>query len=525
MGFCTMTLATATQPGFHAIDWTILLGYLALVVAIGLLAAKKRREGDDFFLAGRSMPMWAVAISILATAQSAATFVGGPQEAYAGDLTYLATNIGPIIAAIIVGFLFLPRFYQHNVTSVYELIGHEMGSIAQRLASGMFMLGRVFASGARLFIVAIPFSLVAFGELEPAQLALSIIIITIGATIYSMVGGIRAVIWTDVMQVVVYLTCVLIALVLIWQKIPVGMGELVHALRTDPEGNKLLLFDFSLDLSRPYTVWASLIGITLLMIAAYGADQDLTQRMLTCRTPRRASWSVITATVLGLPVVFIFLAMGLLLYVYFQRPDVMGEAMPGYHIDDTRRVFLSFIMHDMPIGLRGLMMAGLFAAAMSSMDSSLNAMSSTTVADFYRPWRLRRDFAYQAGNIAERRISRYASLFWAAMLGGFALFCIWWQQQAGETLIAFALGVMTFAYSGLLGVFFTAMFTKRGSPISAVAAMIVGFLIVLLMDPTVWPHWTEPLGIETQPAFAWRLTVAAAASFIVCASAPRPSAE
>jgi solute:Na+ symporter, SSS family len=157
LGIRAMTLATATQSGFHAIDWAILLCYLALVVAIGLLAAKKRRDGDDFFLAGRSMPMWAVAVSILATAQSAATFVGGPQEAYTGNLTYLATNIGPLIAAIIVGFLFLPRFYQHNVTSVYELIGHEMGSAAQRLASGMFMLGRVFASGARLYIVAIPF--------------------------------------------------------------------------------------------------------------------------------------------------------------------------------------------------------------------------------------------------------------------------------------------------------------------------------------------------------------------------------
>jgi solute:Na+ symporter, SSS family len=512
-----MTPVDPAQPGFHAIDWAIVLAYLLIVVAIGLIAAKERREGDDFFLAGRSMPMWAVAISILATAQSAATFVGGPQEAYTGNLTYLATNIGPLIAAVLVGFFFLPRFYQHNVTSVYELVGREMGSGAQRLASGMFMLGRVFASGARLFIVAIPFSLVAFEDIEPAQLALSIVMITVVATLYSMAGGIRAVIWTDVMQVVVYLTCVIIALVLIWQKIPVGLGEIAHALRTDPAGNKLLLLDFSFDLSKPYTVWASLIGITLLMIAAYGADQDLTQRMLTCKSPRKASWSVITATLIGLPVVFIFLAMGMLLYVYFQRPDLMGEAMPAYAIDDSRQVFLNYIINDMPIGLRGLMMAGLFAAAMSSMDSSLNAMSSTTVADFYRPWRLHRDRAYAIGNVVERRVARVASIFWAGMLCGFALVCIWWQQQGGETLIAFALGVMTFAYSGLLGVFFTAMFTRRGNATSAVVAMVTGFVIVLIMDPAVWPQWTKHFGIDTQPAFAWRLTVAATASFIVCA--------
>jgi len=517
----------ANHPSFHALDWAVLLGYLLVVVVIGLLAAKKRRDGNDYFLAGRSMPTWAVAISILATSQSAATFVGGPQEAYTGNLTYLGgAGIGPILAAVIVGWLFIPRFYQHNVTSVYELIGREIGSGAQHLASAMFMLGRVFASGARLFIVAIPFALVAFGDTSADHLALSIIIITIAAAAYSIAGGIRAVIWTDVMQVAVYLTCVTLALVMIRQAIPADFSEIMTALRQD---EKLLLFDFSFDPGENYTVWASLIGITLLMVAAYGADQDLTQRMLTCRSPQRARWSVISATLIGLPVVFIFLAMGLLLYIYFQRPDVMAGSAPVYLNDDSRQVFLNYILHEMPTGLRGLMMAGLFAAAMSSMDSALNAMSSTTVADFYRPWRAKRLRTGASGSSSsadhasgrERRLARLASLVWAVALAGFALLCIMWQQAGGETLIAFALGVMSFAYSGLLGVFFTALFTRRGSASSAVAAMATGFIIVMLMDPIVWPRWTEPIGIETQPAFAWRLTVAATLSFIVCAAVPR----
>lgn len=523
-------MLSQTTSRFAVIDWAIVVVYLAIVVLIGLLAARKRitaKSGDDFFLAGKSMPMWAVAISILATAQSAATFVGAPQEAYAGNLTYLATNIGPILAAIVVAILFIPAFYRHGVTSVYELIGHEMGSTAQRMASLMFMLGRVLASGARLFVVAIPFSLVAFGDIDKVHLVLSIAIVAAVATAYSMAGGIRAVIWTDVMQVVVYLTCICLALALIWQKIPLDAAGIIELLRTHDEaapetGDKLRIIDTSFDIDNPYTIWSSLIGITLLMIAAYGADQDLTQRMLTCRSSRAASGSVILATVIGLPVVFIFLAMGLLLWVFYTQPEIMGAAAPQYDVSDSRRVFIDFILNEMHPGMRGLMMAGLFAAAMSSMDSGLNAMSSTTVADFYRPWRARHTTDAPIGDRVERRIARLASLFWASMISGFACVCIWWQDASGETLIRFALGVMTYAYSGLLGVFFTALLTKRGNAASAVGAMVAGVVVVGMTDPLVWPHIATLLNTDEQPAFTWRLVLATIVSINVCLIGERP---
>lgn len=525
-----LVLLAETTSRFATIDWVIVVAYLAVVILIGFLAARKRlaaKSGDDFFLAGKSMPMWAVAISILATAQSAATFVGAPQEAYAGNLTYLATNIGPILAAIVVATLFIPAFYRHGVTSVYELIGHEMGSGAQRMASLMFMLGRVLASGARLFIVAIPFSLVAFGDIEPPHLVLSIVIVAAVATAYSMAGGIRAVIWTDVIQVIVYLTCICLALALIWQKIPLDAAGIIELLRTHDESSpdaedKLLLIDASFNISNPYTIWSSLIGITLLMIAAYGADQDLTQRMLTCRSSRAASGSVILATVIGLPVVFIFLVMGLLLWVFYTQPEVMGAAAPQYNVSDSRRVFIDFILNEMHAGVRGLMMAGLFAAAMSSMDSGLNAMSSTTVADFYRPWRAKRTPNPPIGDRTERRMARLASLFWACMISGFACLCIWWQAASGDTLIRFALGVMTYAYSGLLGVFFTALLTNRGNAASAVGAMIAGIIVVGMTDPLVWSHIASLIQTDVQPAFTWRLVLGTIASVSVCLMGDRP---
>jgi len=513
-----------TVARFAVLDWAIVFGYLAVVVAIGSVFSRKKGEGDDFFLAGRTMPMWAVAISVLATSQSAATFVGGPEQSYGGNLTYLAANLGVFVAVVIAAVFFIPAYYRHNVTSVYELIGHRYGAESQRLASGMFMLGRVFASGARLFIVAIPFSLVAFGDTEPRSLVFAVTLIAIGATAYTLAGGIRAVIWTDVLQATVYIGTIAIALVLLWQKIPVGASEVVEALRTSPEGDKLVALETDFDLGEPYSIWAILTGVMLINLAAFGADQDLTQRMLTCRSPLKGSWSVVLSNIIGWPVVFLFLVMGLLLYVYYKRPDVMGDAAPDYAIEGTRKVFLEFILRETPAGLRGLMMAGLFAAAMSSMDSALNAMASTTVADFYRPWRRRREPAAPIGDRRERRVSRLAIAAWATALLAFAVGCVFWQQASGTKLIDFALGVMVFAYSGLLAVFATAIFTNRGNAWSVAASLVAGFVLVLLMQPIAWTWWAPPIGLPDNIVFSWRMTIATSLCFIICCLGRRRAA-
>ena len=505
--------------GFSPIDWIIVASYLALVIVIGIMVGRRRTGVDDYFLAGRSMPMWAVAISILATSQSAATFVGGPEQSYTGNLTYFLANLGGLIAVVIVALLFLPAFYRHGVTSIYELLGHRFGGAAQKCAGAMFLIGRVFASGARLFIVALPFSMVAFGDTSYQSLLISIAIIAIGATAYTLTGGIRAVIWTDVLQAGLYITTIVIALWLLWQKFPIGATEIIEALRTDPDGDKLKMLDLKLastgDLANPYSLWAILFGVTLFNLAAYGTDQDLTQRMLTCKSARRGSWSVIISNLIGWPIVFLFLVMGLLLFVFYQRPDLMAEAAPDYAIGSSAIVFLEFILHEMPTGLRGLMMAGLFAAAMSSMDSALNAMASTTIADFYRPLH-----GSMVSPRRERRAARLALLFWAIALAGFACFCVYWQKESGDTLIDFALGVMVFAYAGLLAVFLTALLTKRGSSLSVIAALLTGFALVLAMQGSIWDMWAPKLGIDFTLAFPWKMLIATTVSFVVCCIAP-----
>jgi SSS family transporter len=496
---------------FHWLDWAVLSAYMGIVVFLGMRFRRRAARRREFFLAARSMPVWAVAISVLATAQSAATFVGGPEQSYRGDLTYLAANLGGLIAVIVVAVVFLPAFYRRDVVSIYELLGQDFGLPAQRAASAMFMLGRVFASGARLFIVAIPFSLVAFGHIDPPALLASIVVIAVAATLYTLAGGIRAVIWTDVLQAVVYIGAVVMAVWLLWQKIPLGPTELVDTLRAGDDAGKLTIFDTSFDrtFARPYNLWAIVLGLTLLNAAAFGTDQDLTQRMLTCRSATRGSWSLILSYVLGWPVLLLFMLAGLLLYVYYQRPDLMGAAAPAAPVDDARQVFVTFILQEMPAGVRGLMMAGLFAAAMSSLDSALNAMAAATVSDFYRPARYRRGHGDATPGL-QVRVSRLAVAVWAVALGGFAALCVFWQQHSGQKLIDFALGVMVFAYSGLLAVFLTALFTRRGSAWSAVAALLFGFAAVAAMMPC-------PI------AFPWKMLAATTLAFVICCLGRRPA--
>jgi Na+/proline symporter len=244
-------MPTTTAAAFTGWDWVVLVGYLALVMLIAASVVRRREGTDDFFLGGRRIPAWAVAISLVATMQSAATFVGGPQEAFAGNLTYLSTNLAPMLAAIVVAVFFIPAFYRQKVTSVYELIGGAFGTKAQRSASAAFMIGRVFASGARLYIVALPFALITFGDIRPGSMIISILIIAAVAALYTVMGGIRAVIWTDVVQAVVYVGTIAVALWLLWQKLPVGPGDLVQAIGGSDAAGKLTVVRGSSPSSTP----------------------------------------------------------------------------------------------------------------------------------------------------------------------------------------------------------------------------------------------------------------------------------
>ena len=523
----TIASIEGSQHGFQSLDWIVLAMYFAILIVSGFIFARKKSESShDYFLGSRSMPSWAVAVSIVATSLSAVTFVGAPELAYRGNLAYLATNLGMIISAVVIAILFIPRFYQTRSASIYELLETRFGSPARKGASITFLIGRVLASGARVYAGAIPASMVLFGiedGSKPGYLIAAIAVLTLVGIVYTLAGGIRSVIWADVLQFAILIGAALCAIFILINAIDAPASEVLTELRTGMADNssKLTVFDTRLDFTSPFILPACLIGFTILGIGSYGTDQDLAQRMLTCKDAKHGARSVIAGILLGVPSVMIFLTLGLLLWILYQRPQLTN--LPNaIQPDDSTRVFLHYILTQIPSGVRGLMMAGLFAAGLSSLNSAINAMSAAFISDLYRPWAQKQPTAASEKHLV--RIGRIGVVVCGLLLGGFACTCIYWQSANNETLINFALGVMGFAYAGLVGVFFCAILTKRGNSKSAIAALLVGFFWMLVTQPFMYDKLSilHSERIESFYAihFSWKLTIGALLSFLICLAGP-----
>lgn len=513
---------------FTSVDWLVFIAYFAVIAYTGWhFSRAKVTNTRDYFLGGNKMPMWVVAVSVLATSQSAATFLGGPEQGYRGNLTYLATNIGGFAAALFVAWVLVPRFYQYRVSTVYELLSVRFGDTSKKLAGSMYLVGRVFASGARLYMAAIAVAMILFNNIEPGSVITSVVILTAVGLAYTYMGGIRSVIWSDLIQLIVYVGAALSVIIYLLMMIPADMGQIVSALQNplDGSGSKLTVLDFTLDFSPAgtFSFWASISGFLLLNIAAFGMDQDMTQRVLTCKDAKEGSKAMVSSILISIPVVLIFMTIGLLLYVFYQRPDLMnlseGKDVVQSFNGENVTIFMYYVLNEMPAGLRGLITVGVVAAALSTLNSGLNSMSSVGVQDLYRPWRQARgDERDDKHYVTAGRIGMALA---ATALGSMGILCYYWQQYTDTPLLAFALSVMVFAYTGLLGVYFTALFTQRGNTKTVVIALLTGFLVTLLMQAYVWdavfgviyPDW-----VGVRLAFPWQLCVGTLISFLICVS-------
>jgi len=501
---------------FTGLDWGIFALYLTILAASGWYFSQNRsKDSRDYFLARNSMPMWMVAVSTLATTQSAATFLGGPDLGYRGDLTYLFTNVGAVIAAVIVARLLIPRFYASRVTTVYELLQARYGEKAKHRAGSIYLLGRVFASGARLYMAAIAVSMILFNDIAANHVITAVILLSAAGLLQTLIGGVRSVIQSDVLQCAVYVSAALaVVAVLLWQ-IPADMGQILSALNAPQDGSasKLTLVDTGWNLSDPFNLWATLTGFVLLNIAAFGLDQDVTQRILTCKTPRDGARAVLYSVVMVVPVMAVFMGIGLLLHIFYQNPQLMAGTTVSEPSGGDITVFMHYVLHEMPAGLRGLVTIGVIAAALSTLNSSLNSMASVLTEDLYRHWLRVRNIDKPDAHFV--RAGRWGMAVVASALGGMAILCFYWQQISDLPLITFALSVMVFAYSGLLGVFFTALFTGRGNARSVGWALAMGFLVTLVQQPwmiTILTGNEQPLVI----AFPWQLCLGTLVSFAVC---------
>jgi SSS family transporter len=491
------------NSAFTTLDWAIFGTYfLVLTLTSVILSQTKVKNTRDYYVGGNTVPMFAVAISVLATSQSAATFLGGPEYSYGKDLTFLGFYFSAFLAVVFVAKVLIPKFYAINAVTVYELLEHRYGSRAKKQAGVMFLIGRLFASGARLYIGALAISMILFLDITPSHVALSIAILMIGALAYAYYGGVKSVIFSDIIQAITYIGAGIAVLIYLYISLDADFTTLVSTLQTN---EKLRLLDFSM--SGGFSVWALLGGWLLLNIAAYGLDQDMTQRALTCKSAKEAQNSLMMSIYLTIPAAILFLFIGLLLYVFYQHPELSHFSTDVVQKFEGEKItiFMYYILHEMPEGMRGLVTVGAVAAALSSSNSVLGAMSSVAIEDLYKPWKLKKSKVDEMHFV---RAGRKAVLFFAVALSLMAMLSYYWQRYTELPLLSFALGVMAFAYTGLLGVFAAALFTQRGTAKTVPLALIGGFLTVLLLQPYV-------LGslLDIKLGFAWQILAGTIVAF------------
>ena len=493
------------HTSFTLADWAVLGLYVALLAAAGWLTTRRGMDAEDYFLAGHHAPTWLVAVSVLSTVQSAATFLGVPDNSYRGNYTYLGGVMAALLAAWIVAHVLIPRFYALQVTTVYELLESRFDATARRAAGVMYLIGRIFASGARLYLAAIAVSMILFLDVGPQHIMIASFALLVFGLVFTFMGGLNSVIWSDLVQVVLYVGAALVVAVLLWSSLPMSTGEAFAALARQ---DKLTLIDPTFDLSAPWGIFAVLTGVMLLNLASSGLDQDITQRLLACEDAKHGARSLYVSVWLSLPVILLFLTIGSLLYLHYNVSGVGGSASGSFRGEKVT-VFMHYILSEIPPGLRGLVTVGVIAAA--AINSGLISMSAVLVNDLYRP------FAEQRSEAHFVRMGRIASVVLGFALFGMSILSYYWQRYADSALLDFVLGVMAFAYSGLLGVYGVALFTKRGNSASVIAAFAAGFLTVLAFQPYVIDSLSLPLALKGI-AFPWQLVFGTLVAAAACAT-------
>src|SRR5216110_1196969 len=479
------------MDGRLAIDTAVLLIYFVLIISIGLYMGRKEENLADFALGRRQIAWWAVLASLIAAETSASTFFGTPGEGFTfRNYTYLQLALGTILARILVSYIFIKPYYDYRVYSIYEYLTARFGVPTKNAASAVFLFTRVLSSGARLYVAAIALALgyEMIRGVRPDQT--ETLFIYIGATvaivlltaIYTTLGGIKAVIWTDVIQASIMIGSALVALGLLYFSIPGGWHEIVQrhggfhfsdfiTTGLDPakSGWDKIKGMFAIE----YTIFAGLIGSTFMTMSTHGTDQDMVQRMLTAVDIRRSRRSLILSGLADIPIAFTFLSIGVLLWVYYQaHPDPTLPKTPN-------EIFCHYILYEMPIGLRGLLLAGIFATAMGSLSTALNALATSFTRDWYVTY-----IRPGADGEESLRAVRWATVGFSILMilvaSSTSYFVI---VRPNVRIIPIVLGIYGYTYGSVLGIFLTGMLTKaRGNDRGNFIAMIAGFIVVTILS-------------------------------------------
>jgi len=467
--------------GFSTIDYVVLIAYLAGITWFGMQFRKSQTTVRDYFIGQRNTSWVIISLSIVAAETSTLTVIGVPALMYAsyahpeqgGAYTYLQVVIGYIIARFIVAGLLIPRYFQGQLMTAYALLEKRFGVTAKHIAASLFLIMRSLAEGVRVFAASLVLSAVLGASLPnlPHLWLWSVLIVGVLTLVYTFEGGMAAVIWTDLVQLAIYVAGSLLAAWQILNLVPGGWPAIVEIGRT---ANKLQLWSFSWDFTLPFTFWAGILGGTFLTMASHGTDQLLVQRILTCKNQRDGQKALVLSGFVVLFQFVLFLTIGLMLFAYYQTH-------PQPVLTSNDEIFPKFIVQTLPHGISGLVIAAIFAAAMSNLSASLNSLASTTVLDFYGPMG-----GAKRGDQHLLKVSRWATAGW-----GIVLILVAIMARSWGSVFTAGLTIASIVYGPMLGAFALGVFTTRATT----RGLIIGMAISL---GTMWMVW-----FNTKLAWTW----------------------
>lgn len=472
------------------VDYVVIGAYLVAITAFGSWFARFQKTTRDYFLTDRSVPWWAICFTVVATETSTLTFIGIPAAAYTGNMTFLQLAMGYVIGRVLVSLLFIPAYFRGELFTSYELLQRRFGTRVKTLAAVIFLVTRSLADGIRLFTTALVIAVV-------TQVPVTWVVVVLGAAmiVYTMRGGVSAVIWTDVVQMFVYIAGAAAVAVALVARIDGGFDEVM---RVGRETGRFVVFDFSLDLSRAYTFWAGLFGGVALTLATHGTDQFLVQRLLSARSAREASRGLVLSGFIVFAQFVMFLFIGVMLFTFYQQ-----QAVP-VALTRTDQILPVFVVSQLNNGLAGFIVAAIVAAALSP---SLNAMAATTVSDFYLPY-----VNPGADQATQMRVSKRATVVWGIVQLGVAI----GAQFMERSVLDAGLSVLSFASGAVLGAFLLGTLAPSVSETDTFAGMLTGLAVMT----AVW--WATPV------AFTWYVLIGAVTTCAVALAAsrviPRPAA-
>jgi len=456
------------------IDLAIVIVYLVGVTMFGAHFRRGQQNLRDYFLGGRTAPWWAIACSIVATETSTLTIIGTPGIAYAGNLGFLQLVIGYLVARVILCVVLVPQYFQGEFYTAYQLLEKRFGTHMKSAAAVIFLGTRALAEGVRISAIGKVVS-VAFGTGE----TLSIVIIAALTLFYTFEGGMRAVIWTDVLQFALYISGSVAAFLLLLHKIPGGWPTVTQAAAA--AGGKLTVFDFAFSLTKSYTFWSGLLGGTFLTMASHGTDQTMVQRLLASRNERDSKTALLASGVIIFAQFALFLVLGVMLFVYAQH---FALTIPG---GDADKIYPQFIVHSMPAGLAGIIVASIFAVSMSNASGSLNSLASSSIIDL----RARRGESGAQSLVRSRKLT----LVWGIVLGVLGL--LHW----GPVLVA-GLTIASITYGATLGVFLLGTWNRRANETGALIGFVVGLAAMIAIKFLTPLAWTWYVLVGTVITFA-----------------------